>query len=141
MMLIGILLYRLGVFREYRAVRGYWAITLGLLAVALAINHVRYEQWTFAYFEPVQDVGRGWLIAFHKELLGVAYILLLNGLFQKYGSRLRTNPVSDAGRTALSNYIAQSAVCGAIFYGYGLGLHNTLARHELLYLVALIWTV
>lgn len=141
MMLTGILLYRLNVFRDYRSVPGYWAITLGLLAVALAINYMRYEQWTFAYFEPVQEVWRGWLIAFHKELLGVAYVLVLNGLFQKYLSRLRTNPVSDAGRTALSNYVAQSVVCGALFYGYGLGLHGTLARHELLYFVAAIWIV
>ena len=141
MMLIGVLLYRLNIFRDYRSVRGYWAITLGLLAVALAINYIRYEQWTFAYFEPIQEVWRGWLLAFHKELLGVAYVLLLNGLFQKYVSRLRMNPVSDAGRTALSNYISQSVVCGALFYGYGLGLYNTLARHELLYLVAAIWTV
>lgn len=141
MMLLGVVLYRSGAFRDYRSIKGYWAITLLLLVGALSINYVRYYQWTYEYFEPVRQVWMGWLVAFHKELLGLAYVLLLNGLYQKYGLRFRFDPVSDAGRTALTNYIAQSMVCGFIFYGYGLGRYNVFARHELLYVVVLIWAL
>lgn len=105
----------------------------------LAINHLRYYQWTYTYFEPVRNVWTAWLIAFHKEALTLAYVLLFNGLFQKYASGIRFNPVSDAGRIALTNYIAQSVLCGFIFYGYGLGLHNTFSRHQLLGVVVAIW--
>ena len=38
-----------------------------------------------------------------------------------------TRPVAAAGRMALSNYLAQSLVFGAVFYGYGFGLFGRLA--------------
>lgn len=139
MMLLGILLYKLDVFRDYRRLPYYWAITIFILLLALLINYLRYYQWTYAYFEPVRNPGQAWLFAFPKELLGLAYILTFNGLYQKFFSRFRFKPISLAGRMALSNYILQSILCGLIFYGYGLGWHNQLARTELLPIVAGIW--
>ncbi|MEO1074760.1 MAG: DUF418 domain-containing protein [Bacteroidota bacterium] len=141
MMLLGVLLYRLGVFQDTRALRGYWLITLALLVVGLALSYIRYHQWTYAYFEPVRDVRMGVLLALNREVLTVAYVLLLNGLYQRFLRGLRFNPVSDAGRLALTNYISQSVLCGLLFYGYGLGWHGTFARHELLYVVVAIWAL
>ncbi|WP_170110414.1 DUF418 domain-containing protein [Flavilitoribacter nigricans] len=139
MMMLGILLYKLDVFRDYRNLPHYWLITATVLAIALVVNYLRYYQWTYAYFEPVRSVWRAWLFAFPKELLGLAYILLFNGIYQRWLQNLSFRPVSMAGKMALTNYILQSIICGFIFYGYGLGQYNQISRTELLPIVAAIW--
>lgn len=139
MMILGILLYKLDVFRDYRNLTYYWWITGGLLLLALGVNYWRYHHWTFAYFEPVRSIWKSWLFAFPKELLGLAYILTFNGLFQKFIAPIRFKPLSSAGRMALTNYILQSIICGLIFYGYGLGKFNQYSRTALLPIVGGIW--
>jgi uncharacterized protein len=139
MMMLGIMLYKLGVFRDCSVVKYYWPITLLILVAALTINYFRYYQWTYTYFEPVKIVWQSWLFTMEKHLLGFAYILLFNGLYQKYWRNWSNNPISSAGRMALTNYIMQSVIFGLIFYGYGLGKFNQYARTELLLIVAAIW--
>ena len=139
MMVLGIILYKLGVFHNYRSVTYYWPITLIILVAALTTNYFRYYHWTFEYFEPVKSVGQSWLFTFPKQTLGLAYILLFNGVYQKYLKRFTANPISLVGRMALSNYILQSIICGLIFYGYGLGKYNQYSRAELLLIVIGIW--
>jgi uncharacterized protein len=45
------------------------------------------------------------------------------------------------GRVALTNYLMQSVICAFVFYGFGLGLHGKLQRHQLFYVAAAIWAV
>lgn len=141
MMILGIILYKLDVFRDYSNIRWYWPITLVILAAALAINYFRYYHWTFQYFHPITEVWKGWLFTFPKEILALAYVLLFNGLYQKFFNGLWLKPIICAGRMALSNYIFQSVACGLIFYGFTLNQFNQFSRHELLYFVAGIWVI
>jgi uncharacterized protein len=45
------------------------------------------------------------------------------------------------GRTAFSNYILQTLICSAIFYGDGLGLFGAVSRVQQLLIVVAIWIV
>jgi uncharacterized protein len=139
MMLLGIMLFRSGVFADYRSVKYYWPLTMLLLAGALTVNFFRYHHWTYDYNKPVTDFMEEWLYAFPKELLGLAYILLFNGIYQLLPRSGVMKLISNIGRMALSNYIFQSIICSFLFYGYGLGLYNRLSRLELLYAVLIIW--
>lgn len=139
MMIIGIILYKSGIFQDYHSLKYYWPITLAILGAALSINYFRYHHWTFSYYQPVMSVWKNWLFTFPKETLAVAYILLFNGLYQKFLSKTKFRLLSYAGKMALTNYIAQSILCGFIFYGYGLGLHNEFSRTNLLPIVGMIW--
>lgn len=141
LMLIGIALYQSGIFHDYRRLKGYWTVTLGILAIGLAANHSRYWAWTYEYFRPVTSYGVALAHDFSKEILGVAYILVLNGVFQKHLRNLRINPITSVGRMALTNYLAQSVVAGLIFYGYGLGLHGSLSRSQLWPLIVALWGI
>lgn len=47
--------------------------------------------------------------------------------------------LAAAGRMAFTNYLASSAICTTLFYGYGLGLFGTLSRTALLPVVAALW--
>lgn len=138
-MTIGILLYRTGIFSDYRRWKHYWLITLGLLLSGLAINGLRYYQWTFLDHLPVLQVWKALVFTLPKEWLGVAYVLLLNGLYQVFLKKVKLDIVSAIGRTALSNYLLQSLILGILFYGYGLGLHNQYSRFELLAFIPAIW--
>jgi uncharacterized protein len=51
------------------------------------------------------------------------------------------SPIRAVGRMALSNYLFQSVVGTAIFYGHGLGKFNQIDRIGLLGIVALVWGV
>ncbi len=135
MMLVGVLLYRSGIFQDYRAVRHYGWITLGVCLAALLMNFYRYHHWTYHYEQPVVEWWRGLLFSFPRESLALAYVLLFNGLYQTFGRGRLSGLVAHVGRMALSNYIGQSIVCGLLFYGYGLGLHNQLSRWQLLPIV------
>jgi uncharacterized protein len=140
-MILGIILYKLGVFQNYQAVKYYWPITISILTVALYMNYSRYEQLTYSYYEPVKTLGLGWLHTFPKEILGFAYILFFNGVYQKFLKNIKFKPVSTLGKMALSNYIFQSIVCGVLFYGYGLGWFNQFSRSELWMIIPVIWLI
>ncbi len=139
MMILGIMLYKLGIFQNYHAFQYYWPITLTILTMALIMNYSRYYQLTYTYYEPVKSIGLGWFHTFPKEFLGFAYILLLNGIYQKFFKKLKFKPISTLGRMALSNYIFQSIICGLLFYGYGLGWYNQFSRFEILWVIPSIW--
>ncbi|MEQ9297131.1 MAG: DUF418 domain-containing protein [Cyclobacteriaceae bacterium] len=140
-MLMGIILYRSGIFSDYRNWKYYWTISLGLLLLALMINYDWYWHWTYDYFNPVLNIWRGLLHTFPKEILAVAYILILNGLFQKFRVFKKAKLISNVGRTALSNYIFQNVTLGFIFYGYGLAQFNQWSRFELLGIVVGMWII
>lgn len=140
-MILGIVLYRSGIFKNYTVWKYYWIISLSILMIGLAINYLRYYHWTYRYFDPVTDVWKGWLFTFPKMLLGVGYVLVFNGLYQKYLKSFHLNIFSDVGRMALTNYIFQNTLLGFIFYGYGLALFNQFSRVELLGIVVAIWII
>lgn len=140
-MILGIVLYRSGIFRNYQTWKYYWLVSFIILSLGLIINYLRFYHWTFEYFEPVTNVWKGWLFTFPKELLGIGYVLILNGIFQKFLKSSKFNTISKVGRMALTNYIFQNTLLGLIFYGYGLALFNQFSRFELLGIVIVIWTI
>lgn len=139
MMIIGILLYRSGAFVNYKSIRFYWPITFFILVLALIVNYLRHYHWSFESFIPVTNFWQECLYTFPKELLGLAYVLFFNGLYQAFFKFSRANFISNIGRTALSNYILQSILCSLLFYGYGFAMYNQFSRLELLKVVAVIW--
>ncbi len=58
--------------------------------------------------------------------------------------KARSAPVhalGAVGRTALTNYLAQSIVCGSVFYGYGLGLFGQLRPAQVMMLTIPIFAL
>ena len=140
-MILGIVLYRSGIFHNYQTWKHYWLVSFIILSMGLIINYLRFYHWTFEYFEPITNIWKGWLFTFPKELLGIGYVLILNGIFQKFLKSSKFNAISKVGRMALTNYIFQNTLLGLIFYGYGLALFNQFSRFELLGIVIVIWTI
>lgn len=49
--------------------------------------------------------------------------------------------LAAVGRTAFSNYIAQSLICTTLFYGHGLGWYGSVDRAPQLLIVTLVWAL
>jgi uncharacterized protein len=87
----------------------------------------------------------GWtMLAFALDIvtapfLSAAYVaLVLLALGAPVGERLRYL-LAPAGRMALSNYLAQSAICAFVFTGYGLALVGRLAPWQIFALAVAIF--
>ena len=141
LMLIGMALYRWGVFSACRS-NGFY---LGLLAMGVLIGiplcilglqagwsvdwnpfKVKFLTSQLNYWGSI-FVALGWV--------AVIMLLVRSGLL-----RWLQHCLASVGRMALSNYLLQSILCTLIFYGHGLGQFGTWDRTEQMLLV-LVMTI
>ncbi|WP_374650522.1 DUF418 domain-containing protein [Dongia sp.] len=74
-----------------------------------------------------------------SPLLAGAYVAAFLLLCQTPGGRVLAGLLAPAGRTALSNYIAQSLVCAVIFHAWGFRLIGSIPPHALFWLTFAIF--
>jgi uncharacterized protein len=139
MMLIGMALFRLGVLTLERPTRLYLAMVALGYGLGLAVNYFetrwvldhQFSALSFAQANISYDLGR---LAMTIGHLGALLLFVRSGLLPA----LR-RAMAAVGQMAVTNYLAQSVICGAIFIG--LGYFNRLERFELYFVVFTIWTV
>ncbi|MGB8885636.1 MAG: DUF418 domain-containing protein [Candidatus Korobacteraceae bacterium] len=141
LMLIGMALFKLGVFSARAPARVYWSF----VAVALLIG------FPAIIYGVQRDIAEGWDIR-NSFFLGSQYnywasILVALGwvgatmlVCQSPLKRL-TRPLAAVGRMAFSNYILDTVICTSIFYGFGLGLFGKVSRVQQIEIVFAIWIV
>ena len=118
-MLIGMALYRSGVFSAERSTRFYAT----LIGVALAIG-LPLVAWGI-----VTDFARGWplwsfflgtqLNYWPSIAVGLGYVGAVMLACRTATLRALIRPFAAVGRTALSNYLLQTVLCTTLFYGHG----------------------
>ncbi|MDZ4306723.1 DUF418 domain-containing protein [Allopontixanthobacter sp.] len=139
MMLIGMALFKAGIFTLERSTRFYFALVVIGYGVGLTVN-VLETRWvidnSFSLLAMSQsqityDLGRLPMTAGH---LGLLLLIVRSGIFPLFQHAL-----ASVGRMAFTNYLTHSLVC-AIFF-VGLGYFGELERHQLYYVVFTIWAV
>ncbi len=141
--LVGLYAGKLGVFENltaYRRVMGW------LAAIGLSIGLASQVGFGLGILDAVRTnkemVGYGLLtlnIVF-APLLSMGYVGLFGWLWSALPVLERIlQPVANAGRMALTNYITQSVVCTLLFYGYGLGWGGKVGIAQGIGLTVLIW--
>ncbi|MXX77047.1 MAG: DUF418 domain-containing protein [Holophagales bacterium] len=140
LMLVGMGLYKLGVFSARRSPTFYRRLLAASFGVGLPIvilGAVFNTRHGFA-FEHSMFQGMVFnLVGATIVFLGyVALVMLavLRGWLPGLQHRLQA-----AGRMALSNYISQSVICTLIFYGHGLGQFEQVGRLGQFGIVVAIW--
>lgn len=141
LMTIGILLYRLGIFSDYRSVPYYWQITFVLFGLGLWTGYIKYQWWSYEYLNPITEVYLEIIKKIAAYIQGLSYLLFINGIYQVIPNIRKLTAINKVGKMALSSYIFHSIICALIFYGYGLNYHNELSRSDLIWLVITIWLV
>ncbi len=142
LMLVGMGLYKLGVFSASLSARIYKRMILAalLLGVPLAAAGVWYHQATdwaleVGFFGGMQFNYWGSLAA----ALGWVGVVML--FCQDWpGSRLH-RALAATGQMALTNYLMQTIICTTLFYGHGFGLFGSVERTGQILIVFGVWAI
>ncbi len=127
MFLLGVYVYRIGVFRSLSDNKELIKRTLIIiLPLGLIINLI------FAYFVgkesllPPEPIGVLGVVTygFGVPALALGIIALIATLWQKENSQRLLSIFAPVGRMAMTNYLLQTVVAIFIFYGFGFGLYG-----------------
>jgi uncharacterized protein len=141
MMLLGMALLKWGVLSDAVPNRIYLAIMLIGYGVGLSVNIFEIRGLESGDFSPgalmnallTYDLGRVPMTLGHVGLIAI--------LCRTPRLTNTSRVLAAVGQMALTNYLAQSLLCLLIFTGTGLAWYGQLARHELYYVVAVIWVL
>lgn len=119
-LLLGLAAVRAGWVRDPRSHgRGILGVTVAGLAVGLPLNF--YHGLTDASFDGAAGSALVWpeqaALYLGAPALSLGYLGLAALLFGRFPASFLTRRLSEVGRTALTNYLLQSVVMTAIFYG------------------------
>ena len=139
LMLLGMALFKLGVFSAGRSRRFYLtliavAILVGIPVIGYGIRHNFANNWEAPYFFFHGLQFNYWA----SILVSLGWVGAVMLACQKGLSRL-TRPFAAVGQTAFSNYILQTVICTTIFYGHGFGLFGEVDRVGQAGIVLVIW--
>lgn len=140
LMLIGMGLYKLGVFSAERSTRFYLigaiiGLVTGFATVIWGVVQNNQHDWSFEYsfFDGVQFNYWGSLLVSFGYICVVMLICKLNLLGWPRKS------LAAVGQMALTNYLMQTLICTTIFYGHGLAMFQQMDRLQLLGVVLAVW--
>jgi uncharacterized protein len=142
-MFLGMAFFKMGILTGQAKTRIYWILCIIGLGIGLPLAYLRIHPmvtYHFNWFEytkhmPLQlyELSRTFR---SLGIFGLIMLLYKSGLFKWFFSLMR--PV---GQMAFTNYLGQSLLCGIFFYGIGFGMYGKLHRHEIYYVVGVIWLI
>jgi uncharacterized protein len=142
LMLIGMALFKLGVFGALRSRKFYGAMialgaAVGVPVVVYGVAEKLARDWEpfYSFFIATQYNYWGSL------LVSGGYIGVVMLVCKSQAMHRLTRPFAAAGRMAFSNYIGQSLVGFFIFYGTGLGFYNEIGRVGQISIVFGVWVL
>jgi uncharacterized protein len=142
LMLIGLALFKLGVFAAARRATDYWRMIAVGLFVGIPVTI--YGTW--------RDLASGWDFRYSyflgsqfnywaSLLVALGWVGAVMLVFHSGVLRGATRRLAAVGRTAFSNYILDTLICTTLFYGHGFGLFGKVERVGQLAIVLAIWVL
>lgn len=142
LMLLGMALYKLGVFSAHASTRSYTILLgLGLLVGVPIVVHGIGWQFSHGWEAPGYFFIGSSFNYLASPLVALAWVSLVMLAVKAGALTSVTTRLAAVGRMAFTNYIAQTVLCTSIFYGHGLGLFGTLDRTAQLGVVLAVWSV
>lgn len=138
-MLLGMGLLKLGILGGGAPMRSYAlmllvgygiGIPLGMYELHLVLA-AKFDTLAFAEADRTYELSRLAMVVGH---LGLLLLFIRSGLIGPLQRAL-----AATGQMALSNYLMQTIICTALFYGFGFGLFEAFQRYQLYGVVAAIW--
>jgi uncharacterized protein len=140
MMLIGMALYKWGVLSAERTRRFYgWMTGIGLAVgypiIALGVARNFAAEWTIRYSFFAGSQYNYW----GSLLVALGYIGLVMLLVKSKPTGALVRTMQPVGRMAFTNYLLQTVLMTAVFYGHGLGLFGQVERWGQVLIVFAVW--
>jgi uncharacterized protein len=141
LMLIGMALYKLGVFSAARDAAFYWMLVAigalgGLPIVAYGVRWNWANDWgPLSMFYGTQFNYWG------SILVSLGWVGLVMLVCQRGALPWLTTRLAAVGQMAFTNYILHSVLCTTIFYGHGLGWFGYVERTGQLATVLGVWVL
>ncbi|HTD94065.1 MAG TPA: DUF418 domain-containing protein, partial [Chitinophagaceae bacterium] len=142
-MFLGMAFFKMGILTGQARTRTYWILCIIGLGIGLPLAYLRIHPmavYHFNWFEYTKHVPfQLYELSRTFRSLGIFGLIMLlykSGWFKWFFSLMR--PV---GQMAFTNYLAQSLLCGIFFYGVGFGMFGKLHRHEIYYVVGVVWLI
>jgi uncharacterized protein len=140
LMLIGMALFKLGIFNATRSGRAYLAmivagLTIGIPIIIYGQNQIDQKNWEPLYTKFIGDQFNYW----GSIPLSLGYVGVVMLICRQPRLRRATRPFAVLGKMALTNYLLQSLICTTIFYGHGFGLFGRVERVGQVAIVFAIW--
>ena len=142
LMLIGMALFKLGVFSAERPAPFYRrmlaaGVLLGLPVVAYGVYRNFQANWDvkYSFFLGVQFNYWG-SVAVSLGWVGLVMLVVRSSALTPLTRRL-----AAVGQTALSNYILHTVLCTTLFYGHGFGLFGQIERVGQIAIVVAVWVI
>jgi uncharacterized protein len=140
-MFIGMAFFKTGVLMGSSSPRVYWWLAVVGLGAGILFTYtylepeIRLKYDFYQYYKQVHfdhyEIGRALR---SLGILGLILLLFKSGWFKGLFALMR--PV---GQMAFTNYLMQSILCGIFFYGIGMGMFGKLERHQIYYVVGVVW--
>ncbi len=140
LMLVGMALFKLGLFSAKRSAALYGT----LIAVALLVGVPAILYGMHRNFAASWDVRYSFFFGpqfnyLASILVSLGWVGLVMLVCQKPGLAPLTHSFAAVGRMAFTNYILQTVICTTIFYGHGFGLFGQTERIGQIAIVAAVW--
>jgi uncharacterized protein len=140
-MLIGMALLQLGVLGAQLPARTYGLMLLGGYAVGLTLGFRELNLILASNFEPLGFAAAGETYQFSRLAMVIGHLGLLLLIIRSGAVGWLQRALGAVGQMALTNYLMQTLICTALFYGFGFGLFGQFERYQLYGVVAAIWLV
>jgi uncharacterized protein len=140
LMLLGMALFKLGVFSARRSPGLYRtliaiAFLIGIPVILYGMQRNFASGWDARYSFFYGQQFNYWA----SILVALGWVSLVMLVCQKPRLAPLTRPFAAAGRMAFTNYIVQTIICTAIFYGHGFGLYGQVERSGQVAIVVAVW--
>jgi uncharacterized protein len=140
LMLIGMAVFKLGVFSAARSARFY--ATLLAVAACLGIPTILYGVytnervgWENLYVKFVGGEFNYWA----SIVVSLGWVGLVMLIYKSPRLRPLIRPLAAVGQMALTNYLMHTLICTTLFYGHGFGQFGKVERVGQIGIVFAIW--
>lgn len=140
-MLIGMAFLKMGILSGAMGARFYSAMMIGGYAVGLPLNYMELQIFQSSGFSLLGMSQAGITYEISRLAMVIGHLGLFLSIIRGGWLKPVQRALAATGQMALSNYIGQTLMCTALFFGFGLGMFNQLERHQLFYVVAGIWAL
>lgn len=140
-MMIGMAFLGLGILSGGKGAGFYLMMFIGGYGVGLPLNYLELRIFQNSGFSLLGFSQAGITYEISRLAMVIGHLGLFLSIIRAGWVKPVQRALAATGQMALSNYIAQTLICTALFFGFGFGMFNQLERHELFYVVAAIWAL